>query len=50
MDYCVFSDFYNDLNQEKVNIVEVISIHKHTEEISNSLMASPPNNIFGYYL
>jgi len=44
MDYSVFSDFYDDLNQDKVNIVEAQV--KENEEIMNSLMASPPKNNF----
>jgi len=44
MDYYVFSDFYNDLEQNKVNFAE--SPYKSNEEITNALIASPPNNNF----
>jgi len=44
MDYFVYENFYDDLNQDKVNICD--SPYKSNEEVTNALMASPPNNNF----
>lgn len=42
MDYYVYSNFYDDLAQDKVSICE--SPYKGNEEITNALMSSPKNN------
>jgi mannosyltransferase OCH1-like enzyme len=42
MDYYVYSNFYDDLAQDKVSICE--SPYKGNEEITNALMSSPKNS------
>ncbi len=44
MDYECLKNFYNDLDQDRVNISE--SPYKGWEHVQNALMASPPNKEF----
>jgi len=44
MDYIVYTNFYDDLDQNKVNLCE--SPYKGNENVTNALMASPPKNNF----
>jgi mannosyltransferase OCH1-like enzyme len=44
MDYMVFKNFYNELDQNKVSLCE--SPFKGNEDVTNALMASPKGNNF----
>lgn len=44
MDFEIYKNFYSELHQDKVSIVE--SSYRETEKYQNSLMASPPKHPF----